>query len=327
MRVAVTASPVMAQSGSGGMTTLNLSFMHHVEQAEYVRKFNYWEHRLEDFDIVHHFGLGNENLPWFRKVKEHGLKLMVTPMWWGESFRKFVASRVPVQNTHRNIREMLQLTDMLLPNSQGELCGLAATYGVGEYQIVPCAVDDTLLDHSRYKMSGFPAYLPAYTYALCLGRFDPRQKNQMALVRACPKTEILFVGPIGDGRYYNECYNARTLGWHTFCHDVTHTSAINLISRASVVIIPSLYEYPSLVAMEALTLGVNVAITTGGSTQEVFGDTVEYLNPRSEVSIHKAVHRALDRPPPLAIGKDRFTWSKSAGPLLNRAVRRINGTD
>jgi glycosyltransferase involved in cell wall biosynthesis len=63
-------------------------------------------------------------------------------------------------------------------------------------------------------------------------------------------------------------------------------------AAAKVLALPSWYETPGLVALEAALAGCSIAITDRGSTKDYFGDMAEYCNPRSESSIARAVQKA-----------------------------------
>jgi len=65
---------------------------------------------------------------------------------------------------------------------------------------------------------------------------------------------------------------------------------------ANTFIMPSVYEGTGLAAMEAALAGKRVIITENGGTRYYFGELAAYVNPRSEISIKKAISDVFGKP-------------------------------
>ena len=91
-------------------------------------------------------------------------------------------------------------------------------------------------------------------------------------------------------------------------------------ARASVAIVPSLYEGFGLPAAEAMACGVPVVSTTGGALPEVVGDAGVLVPPADPMALAGAVAELLDHPGRAEeIGqagfkraRNRFTWESAA---------------
>jgi glycosyltransferase involved in cell wall biosynthesis len=86
--------------------------------------------------------------------------------------------------------------------------------------------------------------------------------------------------------------------------------------NARVVALPSAFETPGLVALEAASLGRTVVVTNVGSAPEYFKNHAYYVNPESQRSITSALQTAWDKP---FDEKDlsrfvlqNYTWKKAA---------------
>jgi glycosyltransferase involved in cell wall biosynthesis len=87
------------------------------------------------------------------------------------------------------------------------------------------------------------------------------------------------------------------------------------MAAARVLALPSWFETPGLVALEAALLGCSIAITPYGCTREYFGDHAEYAEPGSGRAIRRAVLASWDRPASTELAQmvlERYLWSHVA---------------
>lgn len=335
MKIGIFAYPTMVLDPGGGMFTLNQTFEYLRRTGYNVHRFDPWTHRLEDFDLIHHFGLGYGNYDWFLTVKAAGKKLAVTTMYWlpdrpksQRLSRKYLSRLAALKPPPALVRLMLEAADLILPNAEGEKRLLTDLYGVPERKmaIVPCGVNDRFVGASAepFKMRyGIDDFL------FCIGRFDPRQKNQLGLIRALKDTglPLVFVGrPItGAEDYLAQC--KREAPSHTLFIDYLDPKENLLASAfaaANTLVVPSFYEYPCMVAMEALLAGTKVAITSGGTTQETFKHYATYFNPHSASEMREAVLKTYRGALPegaVAYARQTFLWG-SVGRKLEDAYRQ-----
>lgn len=171
------------------------------------------------------------------------------------------------------------------------------------------------LFYKRFKMRD---------YVLCVGRIEPR-KNQLMLVRACKKLNLPCVLV---GRVYNRYYAKKVLRelesikiGNIYLRYLQPDSnlLISAYINSKIVAVPSLLETPSLVALEAASLGRTVVVTKVGSALEYFEDNAYYVDPFSQSSIEEALLDAWNNPinekylRNFVLG--RYTWSKAAKDL------------
>jgi glycosyltransferase involved in cell wall biosynthesis len=106
----------------------------------------------------------------------------------------------------------------------------------------------------------------------------------------------------------------------TFTGRIDNREFVRQYARASVAIVPSLYEGFGLPAAEAMASGVPVVSTTGGALPEVVGDAGVLVPPADPMALAGAVAKLLDHPGRAEeIGqagfkrvKNRFAWERAA---------------
>ena len=106
----------------------------------------------------------------------------------------------------------------------------------------------------------------------------------------------------------------------TFTGRIDHDSFVREYARASVAMVPSLYEGFGIPAGEAMACGVPVISTTGGALPEVVGDAGILVPPADPEALKTAIVDLFDHPEKAAelgrAGYDRvhrlFTWRKAA---------------
>ncbi len=335
MKIGIFAYPTMVLDPGGGMFTLNQTF-EYLHQAGYdVHRFDPWTHRLEDLDLIHHFGLGYGNYDWFLTVKAAGKKLAVTTMYWlpdkpvsQRLSRKYLSRLTALKPPPALVRVMLETADLILPNAEGEKQLLADLFGCPNHKmaVVPCGVSDRFVGASPDL---FRQHYGIDNFLFCMGRFDPRQKNQLGLIRALKGTDmpLVFVGrPItGAADYLEQC--KKEASHRTLFIDYLNPKdglIASAFAAANTLVVPSFYEYPCMVAMEALLAGTKVAITSGGTTRETFKEYANYFNPHSPQNMREVVlktHR--DDLPTGAVDYARktFLWD-NVGRQLENAYRQ-----
>lgn len=97
---------------------------------------------------------------------------------------------------------------------------------------------------------------------------------------------------------------------------VPRAELLDLYRRAACLVFPSLYEGFGLPPLEAMASGCPVAVSRGGSLEEVCGVTAEVFDPTDVRSIAAGIERAILMPEArVSAGVDRaarFTWRRSA---------------
>ena len=105
-----------------------------------------------------------------------------------------------------------------------------------------------------------------------------------------------------------------------FTGRIDHDIFVRQYARASVAVVPSLYEGFGLPAGEAMACGVPVVSTTGGALPEVVGDAGVLVPPGDHQALAAAILELLeDADKADALGQkgyrriqEHFTWKKAA---------------
>jgi glycosyltransferase involved in cell wall biosynthesis len=259
--------------------------------------------------------MSREGLELARRARARGTPVVLSPICWFEPgalwnlerslSRKLVGLAawslrrlVPVLPGWR--RELLELSDRILPNSRAEARQLTALFGADPQRIavVPNGV-----------LGGFRSASPALfherfgdgDFVLFVGRIEPR-KNPLGLIRAVRSLGLRLV-VLGDAppecRAYLERCRAEGGDWVAWLGSRAHEDPLlaSAYAAARVFALPSWFETPGLAALEAALAGVPVVITPHGSTREYFGDRVLYARPDRLAEIAGAVSRGWSEGP------------------------------
>jgi len=109
--------------------------------------------------------------------------------------------------------------------------------------------------------------------------------------------EVTFVGaPKKDGHIAK---SIRELGIGHRIHftgQIDNGEFVRLYARASVAVVPSVYDRFGLPAGEAMACAVPVISTTGGALPEVVGDAGILVPPANQVSLIRAIAQLIDYP-------------------------------
>ena len=142
-------------------------------------------------------------------------------------------------------------------------------------------------------------------YVLYLGVIRPH-KNLVNLVKAFAilknkktfvinKLKLILAGP-DDGTYPELREKIKK---HGLERDViitgilTEKEKIQFLANARLVILPSLYEGFGLTPLEAISLGITVAVSDIEPLREILRESVFYFNPKNEKNMAKVIKQAL----------------------------------
>lgn len=307
----------------GGVEVQMLGLREHLEQQGVkVKLFNAFNNSINDYDIIHLWRpLGNplDACILANTAKKTGVKVVVSPIYWkpwkpvlsfegpkirfqpGGLIKNLISSFVQksgndlgfasVYKFHTNI---LRSADLLLPNSWNEGRLLMNSFKVNQERIfpVPIGVEEKF---AEAKPDQFVNKYGINDFVLFVGRIEPR-KNVLNLIKAFKRTKLetrlVIIGHTSDEEYYKNCLKAAEGNVNIiFCGFLSHDS--NLLSAAyaaaKTLVLPSWYETPGIVALEAGLAGANVAITKSGGTTEYFKNLAFYIDPSRISSIEKAL--------------------------------------
>ena len=302
-------------------------------------------------DVYHFFGTVKEFQPAIQRLSEKGMPCLVSTIawydlsaYWHES-NQFVerlkaVSRFSLRAAMPGLpswrKSIYRTASLLLPNSEAEAGQLRRYFGISgdKIRVVPNGVDPRFASWSddTYKKASqnlagrlevLDSKFDVSQAVLCVGRFEPR-KNQLGLVRALKETgqPHLFVGGPAPEQdlYYRQCRREAS-EQAAFLGPVDHDDPLllKLYSECACLVLPSRFETPGLVALEAALTGTPLVLTERGCTREYFGDLVEYVSPDGPSAIRQAIQRAITRGRRPELAKhvlSRFTWDKAAEATL-----------
>jgi len=290
------------QRANGGKTVFFKTKEYLERAGVQVDLFDPWKTQLNTYDLIHCFTMQSTDMWDFAKAS--GLRLAVTPISW---YGVYVTLRSRVKRwIKRQFRsrihcplheywweECFSWPDMFFPQSEEQARQLRTAFSVqaGRCLAVPHGVDD------RFADADATPFLKKYEvkdFVLSVGRFEPR-KNQLSLVRALKGTglQMVFIGSPHSPRfnsYFQQCVDEAGRSAR-FITDIDHDSPMleSAYAAARVFVLPSLLEYPGLVALEAGMAGCNVAVTEVGVARDYLGSHARYLDPYSLRSIRETV--------------------------------------
>lgn len=285
------------------------------------------EHDLGDYDLVHLFNLMpvEETYQFYQNAVRQRKKMVLSPIFWnpGEFLRESGgAERFGEwwQKTMPFRKEILTGVQLILPNSETEVQNLHETFGeLPPVQIVPNAADRLFFNARPERFRR--AYQPPAEFLLSVGRISPR-KNQLALVKVVQKLGIpaIFVGPLNDTVYYQECRRNAAGGKISFIDTLSQVELASAYAAAKVHALVSWYDTPGLVSLEAGLTGCRIVSTDRGTAREYLGDDAYYCAPDNIQSIIHAIRTAWHDGPKRNQLKERilarFTWEQAAKATL-----------
>lgn len=219
---------------------------------------------------------------------------------------------------------VVQHTSFFLPNSEIEMEMFSKNFNVPmkNYNVVPNAIDSDIATKQLIKT--IPEKFEKFRDAvICVGRIEPR-KNQVMLAEALDNSQykVLFVGAVSENQkgYFNELKKiVDTHGNYYYMPYIDNTELYQLYRVCKVSALPSWYDTPGLVSLEAGVMGCNLAISNKGSTKEYFGELASYCEPDDMESIRKSVDEAYRMSQNGKLQQmilDRYTWKRAAEETL-----------
>lgn len=317
MKVLYNTYPTAFVVPGGGEVQLQELARHVAAQGVPVQWYDPWRPALDQVDLVHFFSVFGGSLHFCQMAKRHTGRLVISPGLWPEN---------PALYPMGEIQAMLNLADLIVPNSQAEQELLQQRFLLdsSKFAVVYNAVEPTSFQQPDRNL--FARTYGLSRYVLNVANIEPR-KNQLRLIEALHDEDLplVFVGKIRDSAYYEEC--RRQGGTRTvFLPPLPHDSPllVSAFAGAEVFVLPSLLETPGLAALEAAAAGCpRLVVTAVGSAREYFGDQVEYvLQPEDTTAIRSAFHRSMTRQPDGSdrlrqLVCDRFNWAQSAKCLIS----------
>ena len=354
--VAFHAPTAVWQAPGGGETQLIRTARALEDLGVRARPWVAWRDRLDPqvFRCLHLFGLSREGLELARIARVRGVKLAVSPICWYEPRSLWKLSPHPLagfqavtawvwrrSGAARLTRscwrtELLNLADIVLPNSQLEAEQLRLVFGVDSQRLVPVPNGIEPRRFTQADPELFRRQVGWESYVLYAGRIEPR-KNPLGLIRALSRCEakrlpLVILGSVvpGHENYANQVARAidqRGAERTRWLQGITHDDPLlaSAMAAARVVALPSWFETPGLAALEGAAAGAAVVVTPYGSTREIFGNWVRYARPEDREGLAREVTAAWLEGAPVGLAEwvtSRYAWSETAR-LTREAYDRI----
>jgi len=256
------------------------------KQGMHAVSYDPWEPRLDEADIFHYFSVQPGSEEFFAHIKQRGIPLVVTPNTW-------IADKINDKADLRRIHRCLNCADKVILNSESEKTNYGETFPdlIAKFTHVKCAVPDEFYIKPK-KDFVFGALKIPKNFVLVVGEFGPGKyyKELITALKAMPHISLVVIGEVVDDKYVFECMN--DAGSQLFyVGTLPRNSEIlrSAMRESLAVIIPSINDSPSIVAIEALAQGATVMIGDGAVSREYFGDLVRYVNPLDTDSIVSAL--------------------------------------
>lgn len=209
---------------------------------------------------------------------------------------------------------ILENTDYFLPNSLTEMKKLNEVFNTNKknFTVIPNAIDKKNIDKPLLKK-----YEKYKDYIICVGRIDAR-KNQLNLLRALEGTayKVLLVGVKGN-KFYTQKIDEiikknKNIEW---IEKIDNENLYALYKICKLHILPSWFDTPGLVSLEAAAVGAKIIASIKGTTKDYFRDFIEYCEPDSLESIKNTIIKTDQMNKNQELQKhilENYTWDKAA---------------
>jgi tetratricopeptide (TPR) repeat protein len=183
---------------------------------------------------------------------------------------------------------------------------------------------DIPLGHEVGAIVGPELFVQEYgvkDFVLSVGRFESR-KNQLMLLKALEDSDLTVVLASGGFTYQPE-YDAAVRGFQrrgktVIVEQITAEMLSSAYAACRVHALPSWYELPGHVSLEAAAHGKNIVITSSGTQLDYFGRKAFYCQPWDPDTVLEAVMEAFESPVSsglvdVAMG---YSWEKTVEKTL-----------
>ncbi len=301
-----------------------------------VKIFDIINDKLEDFDILHVFGIANGNDSIVKVAKQLGLKVVLSPLArcsWTKKRAKIakLSDKIVGKLTHWHVKsdyamcnEAYRLSDHVVFLGEQEYISVKSAFNLDKNN---CSIVSNGINQRYFQTNG-DAYRDKYAANLSVPLIlvvasVNKRKNQLALAEALQgfPCEIHIVGPCisSDQDYLNRIQSFKHVKYIGYL-DNNDPMLASAYAAADLFCLPSLQEVLPLTIFEALAAGTPVA-ATNDSAIEFNDDTKAYVEflPRSPQDIRSVVTNSLQQ----SISKEECkvlvadkTWQAVAEQLL-----------
>lgn len=308
MRIIFNTYPVAFQCPGGGEIQLLKSKEALERRGHEVILFDQWNHSLENVDVVHQFSVQGGIYNFCSYVHGKRIPLVLSPiLWLGDQLEQYPLGE---------IKYLLSIADVVCPNSEAEVQRFVNKFDIdsGKYKVTYNGVDSDFFG-SVSKNIFIEKFNILEPFVLCVGNIEAR-KNQIGLLEACSRLglHVVLAGNIRDEEYFQKLQEQFS-DFFSYIGYLDHSSKLlrSAYSACAVFALPSLLETPGLAALEAAASGAKVVVTKEGCTEEYFGSSAYYVDPKSVEDIMLRLEEAIGKSQKTGMLRERvrmFTWDK-----------------
>lgn len=262
--------------------------------------FNQW-HSIKDYCpksvIFHIFMANNAMLDFVNKIKSYGFKIIVSPIfdtrWSCKQVNLFVSSLYRLRTIHAHLKSgrfICESADRICTRSEQE----------SEMVIQGLKIDESKIHKIRnLPKSGLTTrdgMKQESDLVFFLGNWGTERKNVKRLIQAAIDLDLNLViaGSASNGPLKREIEIMANQSPKISIKGFLSSSEVSdLYEKAKVFAMPSLFEGTGLAALDALTFGTNVLITSCGGVHDYFCENAYFVEPRSLASIKDKLKLAL----------------------------------
>ncbi len=324
------AAPLSLAAVNGGVRTQVTETVRHLRGIGVDVEIIQSDSSHFDFDLVHLFSASTETIGIAKQVKNKGIPLVLSPVFYSNRSGISIANMLKVERFISKIgsgirseygikSEVCSYADKILPNTGKEKELVQQAFGVDESKltVIPNGVE------SRFQHADPDVFINKYgiqDFILFAGQAGAARKNAIQLLQIAPsiEREIVIIGDFYENEYSRECQSMAEKAQNvhlipTLNHDDPMLESA--YAACEIFCLPSLFETPGIAAMEAALTGAKIVITKKGGTKEYFKEYAFYSDPHSNESLKNAIHSAIEAPKSDAL-KNRilsnYIWDKVA---------------
>jgi tetratricopeptide (TPR) repeat protein len=209
--------------------------------------------------------------------------------------------------------EIAKYAAALMPNGAGEATALSRDFPYAK-RIITVPVGSEIGATSGPEL--FESVYGERDFIFCVGRLESR-KNQLMLLKALedsPLTVVLAAGGFSYQPDYEAAIRAFKRRGKTIILGMVDPQMLSSAYAACRMhVLPSWYELPGLVSLEAAARGKNIVVTRTGTTADYIGENAFYCVPWDSDSILSAVTAAYYSPVREGVVKlaQEYSWATS----------------
>ena len=267
---------------------------------------------LSRYDLVHLFNLTRvqETFIQVKNAVAQNKPIVFSTIYWPNiefeknaniGIRGILGKKYLMTHAYQKMqRYILGHTKIFLPNAQQEMKQIEKVLGFKAENesivVVPNAIDVEVAKSAlRSDCHNYDQYKG---WLICVGRIDTR-KNQLKLIESIAGSDykLLLIGKQSPGQknYYKKVMNAIQDNPNIqYIESVENSKLYQIYKVCKVSVLPSWFETPGLVSLEAAAMGCNIVVSNKGTTKDYFKEFAYYCDVMDSASIRKQIDKAYN---------------------------------